>query len=114
MKKHGDARVYHKPTPRSHGPRGIHGIVTSSIGLHLLQAVLVVLIVGFFWGEAARAQQPTAFKDMKSYVAYVNKHHKAPFDRDGAVMPPGGAKTLMERQAKARAEAATKATAQPA
>jgi hypothetical protein len=37
MKKHGDARVYHQPTPHSHGPRGIHGIDTSSIGRHLLR-----------------------------------------------------------------------------
>jgi hypothetical protein len=108
MKKHGDARVYHQPIPRSHGPRGIHGIDASSIGHHLLRAVLVVLIAGFFWGEAARAQHPTAFKNMASYVAYVNKHHKAPFDRDGAVIPQGGAKALLERQAKAREEAAAK------
>ena len=112
MKKDDDVRVSHPPTPRVYGPRGIHRTEKSSIGRQLLRAVLVVLIAGFFWGEAARAQHPTAFKNMASYVAYVNKHHKAPFDRDAAVMPPGGAKTLMERQAKARAEAATMVAAQ--
>jgi hypothetical protein len=34
---------------------------------------------------------------MEDLVKYVQSHHKAPFDRDGSALPPGGAKDLLGR-----------------
>src|ERR1700721_861701 len=54
------------------------------------------------------AQTPTApFKDLTSYVQWMQKNHKAPFDRDGAVFPKGGAQTLMKAQVAAPAAKAS-------
>ena len=41
------------------------------------------------------------FKDLASYLKWMNSIHKAPFDRDGAVFPPGGARALQRMQAQA-------------
>lgn len=95
-------------------PRGVwcrnRPVRASSFNARMVRAALVFLVAGFFWGDVAKAQEPTPFKNLGAYVKYVQKHHKAPFDRDGAVMPPGGAKALAAKQAKARAEAAAMAT----
>jgi hypothetical protein len=55
------------------------------------------------WSSAFARTAP--FQDVASYVAWVNKYHRAPFDRDGAVIPAGGAKTLLRTQAEARTTA---------
>jgi hypothetical protein len=34
---------------------------------------------------------------MEDFVTWVQSHHKAPFDRDGSALPPGGAKELLGR-----------------
>jgi hypothetical protein len=69
----------------------------------LLWAVLGSSLTFLLCGQTS-AQTPTApFKDLASYVQWMQKHHKAPFDRDGAVFPQGGAHTLMKAQAAARA-----------
>src|SRR5262249_4813896 len=44
-----------------------------------------------------------AFTDLESYVQYIQKLHKAPFDRDGSVLPPGGAEALAKKHAAMRA-----------
>jgi hypothetical protein len=51
---------------------------------------------------AAWAHSAPPFRDLPSYLAWMQKNHKAPFDRDGAVMPPGGAQKLLRAQAAAR------------
>ena len=52
------------------------------------------------WGQLAGAQE--APKDLESYVRYVQSHHRAPFHRDGAVLPKGGAQKLSELQTRSR------------
>ena len=77
----------------------------------LLWAVLGSSLAFLLSGQTS-AQTPVApFKDLPSYVRWMQKHHKAPFDRDGAAFPKGGAQTLMKAQAAARAARAG-ATAQ--
>lgn len=56
------------------------------------------------------ASHLSAFTDLPSYVQYVQKLHKAPFDRDGSVLPQGGAQALQKKQAALR-EARGAATA---
>jgi hypothetical protein len=68
----------------------------------LLWAVLGSSLTFLLCGQTS-AQTPAApFKDLTSYVQWMQKNHKAPFDRDGAVFPHGGAQTLMKAQAAAR------------
>lgn len=58
--------------------------------------------------QAAHAAGPVqAFPDLQSYVQYVQKLHKAPFDRDGSVLPPGGAQALAKKQAAVRSESSS-------
>src|SRR5690349_19752471 len=54
--------------------------------------------------HAASAASPVkAFSDLESYVQFVQSLHKAPFERDGSVLPPGGAQALVRKQAAMRA-----------
>lgn len=86
----------------------------SSVCLTVLRAAFAVFLAGLLWGQSASAQNQTQvapFKDFASYVKWVASNHKAPFDRDGAVFPHGGAQALTKAQAAARAaKAAAKAT----
>jgi hypothetical protein len=68
------------------------GIVFSGSALGYMQAA----------DAASRVQ---AFSDLESYVQYVQKLHKAPFDRNGVALPPGGAEALAKRHAALRANA---------
>jgi len=70
-------------------------------------ALLLVAIPVF-----AQSGGPAPFKDFQGYVAWMQKNHKAPFNRS-AVMPPGGARALLEAQAKARAVISQNATPIP-
>jgi len=54
---------------------------------------------------AGAASQPGAFSDLAAYVKYVQKLHKAPFDRDGTVLPPDGAQALLKKHAALRSTA---------
>jgi hypothetical protein len=80
--------------------------------LGLLWACFVVSLAFLLSGQSASAQKQVApFKDFPSYVKWMQKNHRAPFDRDGAILPHGGAHALMKAQAVARAaEAAATAT----
>ncbi|HEY6265527.1 MAG TPA: hypothetical protein VIW93_12045 [Candidatus Acidoferrum sp.] len=62
---------------------------------------LAVLLVSALAAQPANAQNKPPFSDLPSYVKWMQGHHKAPFDRDGSVLPTGGAKTLRAAQAKA-------------
>ncbi len=77
---------------------------------NLIRATFAVLLTTFLWAQTATAQEARPFKDFKSYVTYVAKNHKAPFDRDGAAIPPAAAKALAAKHTKAAAEG-TAATA---
>jgi hypothetical protein len=59
---------------------------------NLIRATFAVLLTTFLWAQTATAQEAKPFTDFKSYVTYVAKNHKAPFDRDGAAIPPAAAK----------------------
>jgi hypothetical protein len=80
--------------------------------LNLLQVGFVATLTCLLWAQSTSAQTQVApFKDFPSYVQWMQKNHKAPFDRDGAVLPPGGTQALMKSQAAARAaKAAAPAT----
>jgi hypothetical protein len=54
-------------------------------------------------GSAGAANQPVAFPDLESYVQFVQRLHKAPFDRDGSILPPGGAQALLKKHSALRA-----------
>jgi hypothetical protein len=62
----------------------------------LLRAGFVVLPAVLLWAQPANAGAPAPYKDLASYVKWIQSNHKAPFDRDGAVLPQGGAKKLQE------------------
>jgi hypothetical protein len=64
--------------------------------------------------QPASAQTKAPYKDLASYVTWVQSMHKAPFDRDGSAFPEGGAKKLMEEQARARATKLNRPAAQAA
>jgi hypothetical protein len=68
---------------------------TSGLGI-----ALTSLLIALLWGSLASAQSTAPFTDFSSYVHWMQKNHKAPFDRDGAVMPPGAAAALRETAAK--------------
>jgi hypothetical protein len=68
--------------------------------LKQLLAVIVACACMLLLSQQASAKP--LFTDLPSYVQWVQKNHKAPFDRDGAAFPPGGAKALIKEQAAAR------------
>ncbi|MGB8848401.1 MAG: hypothetical protein WCC76_01685, partial [Candidatus Acidiferrales bacterium] len=60
------------------------------------------------WAQSGGSAQ---FTDLKSYVSWMQKTHKAPFNLSGAVLPPGGAKALLEAQGKTNAASIANAAA---
>ena len=48
----------------------------------------------------AQLGKPAPFKDFSSYVTWMQKNHKAPFNRSAVVMPKAAAKGLQAAQAK--------------
>jgi hypothetical protein len=76
-----------------------------------LGIALTSLLIALLWGSLASAQSTAPFTDLSSYVHWMQKNHKAPFDRDGAVMPPGAAAALRETAAKKHTLEATNAAA---
>src|ERR1700719_3240746 len=86
----------------------------SSVCLTVRVAAFALFVAGLLIGQTANAQNKKAvapFTDSPTYVKWVASHHKAPFDRDGSVLPQGGAKALAKKQAEARAaRAASTAT----
>ena len=66
--------------------------------LRLAPAVMVGLFVLI---QFAAAQTAPPFKDLESFVKYVNAHHRAPFDRDSARLPEGAVTQIM-KNAKAK------------
>jgi hypothetical protein len=58
------------------------------INFEIMRAAVVVLLGTLLWGQPVSAQEPPP-KDLASFVKYVQSHHRAPFDRDGVVLPKG-------------------------
>src|SRR5207244_1443323 len=58
------------------------------INFETMSAAVVALLGTLLWGQPASAQEP-APRDLESFVKYVQSHHRAPFDREGAVLPKG-------------------------
>ena len=65
----------------------------------ILGTAVMLLMGAPLW---AQTDKPAPFKDFQGYVAWMQKNHKAPFNRS-AVMPQGAAKALFEAQVKTRA-----------
>ena len=78
--------------------------MTSAHHRKSLCARLAVAAVVLLFASPLRAQSggPAPFKDFNGYVAWMQKTHKAPFNRN-AVMTPTAAKALIDAQAKTRA-----------
>jgi hypothetical protein len=71
--------------------------------LRLSRAALALLVCNSLSIQTgAAASQVGEFTDLESYVQSIQKLHKAPFDRDGSVLPPGGAQALLKKQAAIR------------
>jgi hypothetical protein len=69
----------------------------------LLRAGFALSVGTLVCSQASNAAgHVSAFTDLESYVQFVQKLHKAPFDRDGSVLPPGGAQALAKKQAEMR------------
>jgi hypothetical protein len=58
------------------------------INFEIMCAAVVALLGTLLWEQPVSAQEP-APTDLASFVKYVQSHHRAPFDRDGAVLPKG-------------------------
>jgi len=70
----------------------------------LVRARIAVSVGTLLCAQAANAASHlAAFTDLESYVEYVQQVHKAPFDREGSILPQGGAQALAKQQAAARA-----------
>src|ERR1700726_4957722 len=54
----------------------------------IICAAVVVLLGTLLREHPVSAQEPPP-TDLASFVKYVQSHHRAPFDRDGAVLPKG-------------------------
>ena len=61
----------------------------------LRTALLSTLLAALLPGQLASAQNHPRFKDIDSYVRFVNSHMKAPFDRDNARLPQGAGMALL-------------------
>src|SRR5215831_657250 len=51
-------------------------------------AAVIALLGTLLWGQSVSAQEPPP-RDLESFVKYVQAHHRAPFDRESAVLPKG-------------------------
>jgi len=72
-----------------------------------LVLAMTVVAIGF----TAQAQVPKP-QSLEDFVTYMQTHHKAPFDREGAEIPPTGRQQLVQRMQKlGTAKLASMATA---
>jgi hypothetical protein len=58
------------------------------INFAIMCAAVVALLGTLLWGQPVNAQEPP-HKNLESFVKYMQSHHRAPFDRAGAVLPKG-------------------------
>jgi hypothetical protein len=65
----------------------------------VLRTTAALVLGALLAGAQVNAQMPRP-KSLEELVTYMQAHHMAPFDREGAVLPPGGQETLMQHLAK--------------
>ena len=75
----------------------------------ILRAAIVTLFATLVWGQIANAQNAATssnlrFKNLEDFSKYVQSHHKAPFDRDSARLPIGGAAEILKHMGQRNAE----------
>jgi len=75
----------------------------------ILRAAIVTLFATLVWGQIANAQNAATspnlrFKSLEDFSKYVQSHHKAPFDRDSARLPIGGAAEILKHMGQRNAE----------
>jgi hypothetical protein len=78
-------------------------MIQRSVRLSSAGGLFTLLI---FCSAGAYGAAAPPFEDLSSYVKWVQKKHKAPFDRDGAELPPGSVQQLLREQAARGARAA--------
>jgi hypothetical protein len=61
--------------------------------INAICATVVALLGTLLCGRQLSAQEPPP-RDLESFVKYVQAHHLAPFDREGALLPKGEVLTL--------------------
>ncbi|HEV2491225.1 MAG TPA: hypothetical protein VGT03_15580 [Candidatus Acidoferrales bacterium] len=61
---------------------------------------LIVLTAAAAWASPPQASN-APFKDLNTYVKYIQEHHRAPFDRDSSRLGTEAAQKLLERIASA-------------
>jgi hypothetical protein len=71
--------------------------------MRLIALATVCLVLGSTSGASGTRTLAAPFKDLPSYVKWIRAHHRAPFDRDGAAFPSGGAQNLLRQQSATRA-----------
>ena len=76
---------------------------SKAINVSWMGVAIAVPLSAVLGVQTLSAQEAKPFKDFNSYVSYVAKNHKAPFDRDGAVIPPAASKALAAKHTKAAA-----------
>ncbi|MGC1687896.1 MAG: hypothetical protein WA734_19865 [Candidatus Acidiferrales bacterium] len=79
-----------------------------TVSAKLVCGAVLLLMAMPLWAQSGGSAQ---FSDLKSYVSWMQKNHKAPFNLSGAVLPPGGAKALLDSQGKANADRTANASA---
>ena len=79
-----------------------------TLGTKLVSGGILLLMAGPLWAQSGN---PAPFKDLPSYVAWMQKNHKAPLSLNGAMMPAGGAQALRQAQVKTQTLQAQNAAA---
>ena len=64
------------------------GGITRDMKINFAMAAVVVLLGTVVCAQQVCAQVPPP-RDLESFVSYMQAHHRAPFDREGALMPKG-------------------------
>jgi len=61
-----------------------------------VRAAVIALLAVVLWGQPASAQLSQS-KSLDSFVSYMQSHHRAPFDRDNAFIPPDEARNFLNK-----------------
>ena len=75
------------------------GETRNTLYARILTGAILLFMAAPVWAQSGG---PAPFKDFQGYVAWMQKNHKAPFSVSSAMLPPGGAKALLEAQVKAQ------------
>jgi hypothetical protein len=72
---------------------------------YIARPAFAMLLATLIWGQTASAQKASSshtprFKNLQEFAAWVQSNHKAPFDRDSARLPEGGAAAILNQLAR--------------